>query len=350
MNSLVRLFFVGIFLLALQGARAQDIHFSHIHASPMALNPAMTGVFEGNLRLIGNYRNQWKSVTADYKTFMVSADANFASPGGNSVIGVGAQIVNDVAGDLDFTTNSSTLSFSAMQSFNDDKSHILAGGISTGLIGTRFDPSKIISYDNEPLLNEEGVNQNSYLDISAGLLWFMKMKQGDYYFLGASALHVNNPVVSFFNQEEPETLYRRFVFHGGANFNLNKQYTLIPNFIFMSQGPHRELTLGSFFRYNNPNRKKGEATVMLGAWLRGNSFTGDVKADAVIAALRLDYNNLTLSFSYDINISSLSQISTGRGGPEFSLIYTIGKGVGSRGNKESAGKTNKKSGIKCPVF
>lgn len=345
----LRLFFVSLCLLAVSGVQAQDIHFSHIHASPMALNPAMTGVFEGNIRMIGNYRNQWKSVTADYKTFMFSADANLASPGGNSIIGLGAQVVNDVAGDLDFTTNSSTFSFSVMQAFDDQKSHILAGGLSAGMVSTRFDPTKVIAYDSEPLIENEGLNQASYFDISAGLLWFMKMQQGGYYFLGASALHVNNPIVSFFNQDNPEILYRRFVFHGGANLNLNKQYILIPNFIFMAQGPHREFTMGSFIRYNNPNRLQGEAALMLGAWVRANSFTGPVKADAVIAALRLDYSNITLSFSYDINISSLSQISTGRGGPEFSLIYTIGKGLGKRGDKD-AGKTNKKSGIKCPVF
>ena len=350
MINILRLFFVSLIILATTGAQAQDIHFSHIHASPMALNPAMTGVFEGNVRLIGNYRNQWKSVTADYKTFMFSADANLASPGGNSIIGLGAQVVNDVAGDLDYTTNASTFSFSVMQAFDDEKSHILAGGMSAGFVSTRFDPTKIVSYDNEPLLDREGVNQASYFDISAGLLWFMKMRQGNYFFVGASALHVNNPVVSFFNQDNPEILYRRVVFHGGANLSLNKQYTVIPNFIFMAQGRHRELTMGSMILQENLTRRLVAATLMLGAWIRANSLVGQVKADAIIAALRLDYSNITLSFSYDINISSLSQISTGRGGPEFSLIYTIGKGVGNRGDKDSAGKTNKKSGIKCPVF
>ncbi|MEO0778461.1 MAG: type IX secretion system membrane protein PorP/SprF, partial [Bacteroidota bacterium] len=42
---------------------AQDVHFSHIHASPTLLNPSMTGLINGDLRLIANTRSQWQSVT-----------------------------------------------------------------------------------------------------------------------------------------------------------------------------------------------------------------------------------------------------------------------------------------------
>ena len=43
--------------------KAQDVHFSHIHASPTIMNPAMTGLFDGDLRLILNYRSQWNNFT-----------------------------------------------------------------------------------------------------------------------------------------------------------------------------------------------------------------------------------------------------------------------------------------------
>ena len=106
--------------------QAQDIHFSHLHTSPFALNPAMTGVFEGNLRLIGNYRNQWRSVTADYRTYMVSADANLIGINRQSSIGVGMQLYSDVAGDLDYTINSGNLSLSFIRSFDAKNSHIFS--------------------------------------------------------------------------------------------------------------------------------------------------------------------------------------------------------------------------------
>lgn len=339
-----------IVLIGLGRAMAQDVHFSHIHATPMALNPAMTGVFEGKARLIANYRNQWKSVTADYKTFMFSADANFSAKGGNSVIGLGTQVINDVAGDLNYTLNSTMFSASVLQAFDAEKSHMLSAGIQAGAVSNRFDPSAAVITDDEPLIFQDGGNRNSYFDLSLGLLWFMKLRQGNHLFFGASALHVNNPSVSFISTTGTEILYRRLVVHGGANLSINKQYTIIPNFIFMAQGPNREFTFGSFVRYNNPVRdSKGQAAVMLGAWLRGNRLNDSVKADAIIASLRLDYSTIILSLSYDINISSLSQISTGRGGPELSLIYSIAN-IGKRNKQNGKAGTKKKSGVKCPVF
>lgn len=347
-----RLYLITVILsIGIEGINhAQDVHFSHIHASPLALNPAMAGVFEGRMRFIGNYRNQWKSITADYKTFMFSADANFSAPGSNSSLGLGFQVLNDVAGDLDYTTNSSSMSVSVMQAFDAEKTHILSAGLQAGFVGNRFDPSKIIATDVDSRIFEEGANTASYFDLSLGMLWFMKLRKGSHLFIGAAALHVNKPVISFLGLDEPEILFRRIVVHGGANFSTNKQLTIIPNFIYMAQGPAREVTLGSFIRYNNPNRmSNGQAAVMLGAWLRGNRLNGEVKADAIIAALRLDYSNIILSLSYDVNISSLSHISTGRGGPELSIIYSIAQ-LGKRNKENGKSGSKKKSGIKCPVF
>ena len=46
-------------------------------------------------------------------------------------------------------------------------------------------------------------------------------------------------------------------------------------------------------------------------------------ADAVIVSTRFDYNNFGLGFSYDLNVSDLSQASNGNGAFEFSIIYHI---------------------------
>ena len=41
---------------------AQDIHLSQFYASDHLLNPAKMGDFEGDFRITGNYRNQWKQI------------------------------------------------------------------------------------------------------------------------------------------------------------------------------------------------------------------------------------------------------------------------------------------------
>ena len=337
-------------------AEAQDIHFSQIHATPLALNPAMTGVFEGSGRLIGNYRNQWKSVTADYKTFMFSADMNIAGPSKNSILGIGGQVYNDVAGDLDFTTNGAFASLSVMQAFNDDGDHILSGGIQIGKVGNRFDPSAIRTHEQENGLFEDGVNQLSYLDFSAGVLWYMRSGGGEFLYLGGSLMHTNNPLVSFFSIEpgtnQQNELYRRYVIHGGANLNLGPNYTLVPSMILMSQGPNREATLGTFIRYANLDKKTSSpASLMFGAWFRAFQFSNQtIAADAVIGAIRVDYQNLTFTFSYDINTSTLTHISAGRGGPEISVMYTFGTQSLDKSTLDGEKPRRGRSKVKCPIW
>jgi Type IX secretion system membrane protein PorP/SprF len=41
---------------------AQDPQFVQFYASPLQLNPAMTGVHPGKWRVIANYREQWNSI------------------------------------------------------------------------------------------------------------------------------------------------------------------------------------------------------------------------------------------------------------------------------------------------
>src|SRR5665647_1820207 len=55
-------------------ASAQDPHFSQFFASPLTLNPALTGKFDGTLRVAGNYRNQWPAFNNVYTTSTLSVD------------------------------------------------------------------------------------------------------------------------------------------------------------------------------------------------------------------------------------------------------------------------------------
>ncbi|HXP51312.1 MAG TPA: type IX secretion system membrane protein PorP/SprF, partial [Bacteroidia bacterium] len=40
----------------------QDVHFSQFYESPLTLNPALCGVFNGQIFAEVNYRSQWTSV------------------------------------------------------------------------------------------------------------------------------------------------------------------------------------------------------------------------------------------------------------------------------------------------
>jgi hypothetical protein len=55
-------------------ALAQDPNFSQFFASPLTLNPAMTGKFDGVYRVAGNYRNQWPTIYNAFTTYTASFD------------------------------------------------------------------------------------------------------------------------------------------------------------------------------------------------------------------------------------------------------------------------------------
>ncbi|MEN9416069.1 MAG: hypothetical protein RLZ62_2373, partial [Bacteroidota bacterium] len=60
----IRKLLSAFFLLSVitGSATAQDIHFSQYNMSPMTLNPANIGGFEGTARISGIYRSQWTSI------------------------------------------------------------------------------------------------------------------------------------------------------------------------------------------------------------------------------------------------------------------------------------------------
>ena len=72
-------------------ALAQDAHLSMFYASPVTLNPGMTGMFGEGYRGHIHYRNQWKSVlnSNPYSSMVASYDQQFKEQ-----IGIGGAIVN----------------------------------------------------------------------------------------------------------------------------------------------------------------------------------------------------------------------------------------------------------------
>src|SRR3982751_3598055 len=56
-------------------SKAQDPNFSQFFVSPLTLNPALTGKFDGIYRIAGNYRNQWPTFNNAFTTATISFDA-----------------------------------------------------------------------------------------------------------------------------------------------------------------------------------------------------------------------------------------------------------------------------------
>ena len=75
-------------LLSVMINQAQDIHFSMYNLSPLTMNPANTGNYKGDWRIMGNYRSQWKEISKAYNTFSVGGDMNFYPSNQNVAAGI----------------------------------------------------------------------------------------------------------------------------------------------------------------------------------------------------------------------------------------------------------------------
>src|ERR1700722_19321847 len=90
-----------IFLIAGSDGFAQDHMYSQFFNSPIYLNPALTGQFEGDLRMNLIYRNQFTSVPGSFNYLSASVDYNIPKFGG----GVGLLITRSSEGTAFLTTN-----------------------------------------------------------------------------------------------------------------------------------------------------------------------------------------------------------------------------------------------------
>ena len=331
-------------------ASTQDIHFSQFYMSPLTLNPAMTGVMNCNNRFIANYRNQWASVLKSnaYNTYAVSYDHK-VPVGQYDNFGIGGSFYGDVAGQLNFGTMKAAVSgsFSKKMFGNRRNSHYMVAGTSLGYAFRTIDFTQArwgLQHDNnggfDPTLptGEEGKlyqDNLSFVDLNVGLLWFSVLNKDNNVYLGVAYDHLNQPNIAF---EEGTTipLYGKYTIHAGGEINFNRQYSILPGIVLLSQGPSFEVNGGTSLRFLFGPRD-AQQSVQFGLWARlANHYEKSILMDAIILSTRFDYNQFGLGFSYDINTSPLHQASGSNGSFEFSLIYKL------------CGAENR--GVYCPEF
>lgn len=322
-------FFPVIFFFCTSSSQGQDIHFSQFMQSPLNLNPAQTGNFDGAYRFAGNARRQWSSVTIPYQTFGISADAKNFLRAKN--IGTGISIYHDKTGDSHFSTLQVNLAGSYTFNLNKDGSHNIIVGAQTGFTQRRIDYSNL-SFDNQyngffydPNIPSTELFQNEgriYANLNAGITWTRILEDRKRISSGFAVHNLTTPPQSFFGNTQIQ-LDRRMSFHLSGQHPLTGKFDLLPSLLFMGQGTYRELIIGSSVKYimeDNRSRYKNTKVhhyraMYFGGWARTR--------DAGFITVGMDYDEWYVGLSYDINLSNLRPASYGRGGFELSVIYII---------------------------
>ena len=307
-----------IFLFAIVlKASSQDAHFSQYDASPIVLNPALTGMFkDGDFRVSSQYRNQWGAIASNLTTTTLSFDLPLQKRWG-----VGGYILNSDEARY-FNVFNFLLSGAYEITTPDQDKHKLTVGLQFGIICKNTKDYKLV-FDNQyydgnfdpDLPNSENLEQNNLLmpEVNYGIL-YATIEKGKTInpYGGFSIFHITSPKESFYRLDDFR-LPRKYVLHGGAFIKITDKIKLDPKFLLMRQTNATEINVGLRGYYQLPN---SDITLIGGAFYR-------VK-DAVIPVIGINYKNFIYKMSYDINTSSLKEYSRGRGGLEFSLVFFNG--------------------------
>jgi type IX secretion system PorP/SprF family membrane protein len=307
---------------------AQDIHYSQFNSSPHNLNPAQTGIFNGDWRFVGNYRSQWSAIPVPYKTFSVAADTRIkTSKLVNDVPAVGLIINNDKAGDSRFGTSQIFVSGSYIKKLTKDSAHFVSVGIQPGITTKSFDITKLTfdnQYDgdryNAALASGENFSKTriTYFDIGAGLAYLWRKNDRMKVNVGVSAFHLNKPKQSFFENDDIR-LDVKTTITGIGEIPVSAQLDVLPSFMYQHQGKFHETLFGVFGKYYLRPVNGCETAFSLGGFYR-------VK-DAFIMKANLDYKSFNVGISYDVNTSKLIAATNRRGAFEISIIYIFKKVV-----------------------
>ena len=124
--------------------KAQDINLSQFYELPLLRNPALAGLFSGDVRVTAAFRSQWQSVTTPYQTMALGTELKF-SIGSNSddYVTLGLQITNDQAGDSKLSKTQIFPVLNYHKLINSETNSYLSAGIMAGAVQQRFDPSKL---------------------------------------------------------------------------------------------------------------------------------------------------------------------------------------------------------------
>lgn len=319
------LWVAGIIILTPSILISQDLHYTQFYNAHVNINPGLTGIFNGDVRMAANYRNQWKVLPIPYMTVTGAYDMKlYRKRDKTGFFGAGVVFNYDRAGDSELSlgtlglngsysmpvTKSSFLTFGAQLAFSRRAFSLDDLTFDEQFDGAKFDPTRAIteSFDRKALFVP---------DFSAGLNYRAQKSSRTKADIGVAAFHLNNPRNPFYTDDKSVKLPIRFAISALVQGKVANSVDILAHGIAQFQKPYREFILGAGPKfYLNQKRGKDFAVGVYGMYRF---------KDAIGPALHVYMNELQLGISYDVNTSAFKTVTNRRGGPEISLLYIITK-------------------------
>ena len=312
--------------LAVGSAQAQDIHQTQYFSTPLTLNPALTGLVRGDLRVAANYRSQWYSVSSHpYTTGVVSFDIATLKnklPEGDA-LGIGVLATYDKSGVGALQNIQVGLSAAYHKALGMNKQSTISIGVQGMYVSKSIDFTKLRFEDQfDPATGyanfttgENFQNKDlNYPDFNAGVMYSGRVSDHATAYFGASVFHLTTPEETFLSGNN--TIHRRFNGYLGGSFDLNENMVLYASALYQNQASATEVMMGAAagFVLNPGHEENRENTVLyLGGWYR--------YGDGICPYFGLEWTKATLGISYDVNTSSFTPATGSQGAYEISLTF-----------------------------
>lgn len=334
----IYLFCMAAFCMLSVKSKAQDFTFSQFYEMPLLRNPAIAGIFSGDVRIQSAFRSQWGSVTTPFQTTALSTEVKFPVGIANDYFTGALQVTSDKAGDSKLSRIQVLPAFNYLKSLNGGNSYIAAGFMG-GFVQSSFDPSGL-TFDDQFQNGQFNPNNATaqtfkntnytYFDASAGLSYSGMIGYGTKFYVGGAMFHFNKPRVSFV--DDSIRLKPRAVINVGFNIPTGD----VDNFYiygdYITQGGNRQALMGMMYGHIIGDYVEDDKVIIsLGAFYRW--------ADAIVPVAKLEFHQVAIGISYDANISKLTTASRYRGGFELTAAFKSFLNI----------RNSSRDKVKCPV-
>ncbi len=313
---------VLILIILSNSIKGQIVHYSQFFSSPMNLNPALTGIINGDWRFISNTRSQGLYFAEPLNTFSVSYDRSFKSD--NSVIGAGFQYNYDFSSGISIPSNKAYLSMGSM--IRVSEASYLGLGMQFGIVSRKLSYQYLSfpeQYDRDqggfnsslPLSENFDYSSSSYFDLNIGGLWNY---QSDNYLgsVGMAVYHLNQPNDYFLDTNTK--IQMRLNWHGSFKYTFNSGVFVLPQTYYTIQNKSSEFVIGSNFGVELKSNESGFNNVSVGAYFR-DGFNREF--ESAIFLLGLGYHNWKTFVSFDFDMSGLKTTNIFTNAVELTFIY-----------------------------
>ncbi|MBK6390276.1 MAG: PorP/SprF family type IX secretion system membrane protein [Saprospiraceae bacterium] len=316
---------LAILILTISNVRAQDLHYTQFYNAHVNINPGLTGIFNGDVRMAANYRNQWRVLPVPYMTVTGAYDMKiYRKQARKDFFGAGLVFNYDQAGDSKL--NLATLGLNGSYSLPVGVNNFFTVGAQLGFSRRAFSLDDL-NFDEQwdgvqfiPTRNvTESFDRKSLFipDLNMGVNYRIQKSTRSKADIGLAAFHINSPKNPFYTDDKSVKLPIRFAINTLIQSQLSNSLDLMVHGIAQFQKPYKEFLIGAGPKfYLNQKRGKNYALGVYGMYRF---------KDAIAPAFHLYLNELQLGISYDVNTSQFNRVTDKKGGPEFSLTYIITK-------------------------